>query len=72
MINKIVELKGGISICRILDKIKINGDTHYLVIDINNKRLTCISPKDILDMLEWDNTSKSYISIKNLIITNGI
>jgi hypothetical protein len=71
MINKLVQLRDGRTICRVLDSIIYNGNTLYLVIDFNTRSVTTIIPKDIHDIMELD-VENNFISIKNIIAEKGL
>jgi len=73
MKNKIVQLRNGQTICRILDTIIYNGDTLYLVIDFETKGIITIKPKDISDIVENDPDDKNnFISIKDKLVEKGL
>jgi hypothetical protein len=71
MKNKIVELRNGTSICRILDTVIYKGDTAYLVIEFKTRALLTISPKDIFDIVELDKEGK-FNSIRDILIKKGL
>lgn len=61
MKNKIVSLKDGRTMCRILDSIIYKGDTQYLAIEFDTNHIIMIYPKDIYDIL----TFKSEIFLRD-------
>lgn len=69
MKNKLVKLKGGF-ICRILDTVIQNGNSLYLVLNITNKSIIMINPKDILYLVRLEDSE--YVSDMEEIIKYGI
>jgi hypothetical protein len=71
MINKIVKLKDGRSVCRILDSILASGNTYYMAIDFESSKIIFINPHSIIDIID-NNYNSELISISDLIIKNGL
>jgi len=70
MKNKIILLRGKMR-CRILDTIIENGYTLYFVVDIKTENLTLVHPRDILDIMDY-NDKRELVSINNILAKEGI